>query len=367
MDNEAIEEYEIPGSDNPVTDIPVTEEPVPEKPETDIRTARNTFTRVGFSFFMLALASITMQFAVSQFVNWAFPSFVPSSLANYALILLPMYLIAVPICVFFLKKLEPSQLEQKSISFGAVLGFLLMCLPIMYAGNFFGAWVTRIIAENAGNAGNGGGSSSESITSLILGSDILSNLIFVGLIAPVIEEFLFRKLLIDRIVKYGEGIAIFTSALMFGLFHGNFTQFFYAFGLGLMFSYVYCRTGKIRYSIILHMIVNTLGSVVAPFVLSKVDLNALDQLSKMAADDPKFTDTVTEILPGLMLLLLYAGVLLIMAIVGLVLLIVRRRRFVLDNPELPIPYGKKVSTVWLNIGMVLFVLITAGMFFLSHY
>lgn len=299
MDSEIVQENEIQVTENPGIETPGIENKV-----TDIRAARKIFSRVGFSFFMLALASVAMQAAVFQFIDWAFPKWTASSLINYALILLPMYLIATPICIFFLRKLEPRPLEQKPLTFGSFLGFLMMCLPIMYAGNFLGMFVTNLIVDNTGST------STESITTLILGSDLLANLIFIGLIAPIVEELLFRKFLIDRIAKYGEGIAVLTSALMFGLFHGNFTQFFYAFGLGLMFAYVYCRTGKLRYSIILHMIINTLGSVLAPFILSKVDMDALIRISEMEADDPKITQMMADVLPGLLILLLYAGVLL---------------------------------------------------------
>ena len=52
---------------------------------------------------------------------------------------------------------------------------------------------------------------------------------------------------------------------MFGLFHLNLFQFFYAFGLGLMFGYVYMRTSQLRYSIVMHMIINFNGSVLAPW------------------------------------------------------------------------------------------------------
>lgn len=316
---------------------------------TDIRAARNVFSKVGFAFFMLAAISMVIQLAVIYVLNRAFPEGLQSSLQIYAAMLLPVYLIATPVCIYLLRRIEPRTLEQKSISFGSLLIFLLMCLPIMYGGNFLGSTITEKIAEYTGT------SSSESLTSLIMGSDLLSNFIFVGLLAPIIEEILFRKLLIDRIVVYGEGVAVVTSALMFGMFHGNFTQFFYAFGLGLMFAYVYCRTGKLRYSIALHMTINTLGAVLAPFIVSKVDLGALQRLGEMEADDPGFTDIMADSLPGLITLLIYGGVLLIMAIIGFVLLIIRRKRFVLEKPALIIPEGKRFSTIWMNIGMFLFI------------
>ena len=51
------------------------------------------------------------------------------------------------------------------------------------------------------------------------------------------------------------------SALMFGLFHMNLYQFFYAFLLGLVFGYVYLRTRRLRYTVFMHMSINAIGGV----------------------------------------------------------------------------------------------------------
>ena len=67
----------------------------------------------------------------------------------------------------------------------------------------------------------------------------------------------------------GPAVAMSVSALVFGLAHGNFYQFFYAFLLGLIFAYIYLRTGKVRYSMMLHMMVNFCGSVI-PILLMRV-------------------------------------------------------------------------------------------------
>ncbi len=79
--------------------------------------------------------------------------------------------------------------------------------------------------------------------------------------APLLEEWIFRKLLIDRLHIFGEPTAILASALLFGLVHGNSAQFFLAFFLGLLFGVLYCKTGKIRYTILLHAIINFFASL----------------------------------------------------------------------------------------------------------
>ena len=84
-------------------------------------------------------------------------------------------------------------------------------------------------------------------------------LVMVGAIAPVMEELIFRKLLLDRLRPFGDRCAILVSAVAFGLFHMNLYQLFYATALGLVFAGVVVKTGRIWHTIALHAIVN-LGS-----------------------------------------------------------------------------------------------------------
>lgn len=79
------------------------------------------------------------------------------------------------------------------------------------------------------------------------------------LIAPIFEELIFRKVLMDRIGVYGERLAIIVSALSFGGFHGNFQQFFFTTVAGLVLALIYAKTKKIIYPIILHFINNAYG------------------------------------------------------------------------------------------------------------
>ena len=76
------------------------------------------------------------------------------------------------------------------------------------------------------------------------------------------EELVFRGLLAGRLARYGQKPGAFISALLFGLYHANLEQFFYAFALGLLLSYAYYRTGLLRTSVLLHMLFNIIGSVV---------------------------------------------------------------------------------------------------------
>ena len=96
--------------------------------------------------------------------------------------------------------------------------------------------------------------------------------IYAVLGAPVMEELAFRKLLLDAAHPYGEIPAIFLSALLFGLMHGNAAQFLLAFSLGLMLAAVYMRTGRVIYTILMHFLINLTATIPDFFALAGIDV-----------------------------------------------------------------------------------------------
>lgn len=89
--------------------------------------------------------------------------------------------------------------------------------------------------------------------------DGLSMFLYTGLGAPIAEEILFRGLLLRSIEPYGKKFAIFSSALLFGLFHGNLSQAPFAFCVGLVLGYVTLEH-NIAWAMVLHMFNNLIIS-----------------------------------------------------------------------------------------------------------
>ena len=126
--------------------------------------------------------------------------------------------------------------------------------------------------------------------------------------------------------------------------------------MGLVFGYIYTRTGRLRYTVLLHGIVNFMGAVVAPWIISLLDMDALMNMDANASPE-EIMMLYGEMLPGLMVYLLYALFLMGMAIAGLVLLILKCRRLIWKEADAQLPKGTAVKTVYLNVGMVLYVLL----------
>ena len=95
---------------------------------------------------------------------------------------------------------------------------------------------------------------------------ILFALLCTVLIAPICEEYIFRRLLLDRLLFLGDWSAIVISSLFFGLFHTNLYQFLYAFAVGLVLGYVRIMTGSMRWNILLHMFINLFCGVLISYL-----------------------------------------------------------------------------------------------------
>lgn len=81
------------------------------------------------------------------------------------------------------------------------------------------------------------------------------------IVAPILEELTYRRLLIPRLRPYGDRFAIIASALCFGLMHGNLYQFLYAFATGIILGYVFLKTGCLWQTMLLHAVYNLVGGV----------------------------------------------------------------------------------------------------------
>lgn len=88
------------------------------------------------------------------------------------------------------------------------------------------------------------------------------NLITYAVLPGVVEEFLYRGWILGALQPCGERRALVLSALLFGLAHGNLTQLPFAFLLGLLFGYVYLRTGRLWVGVVIHFLNNAMSVVI---------------------------------------------------------------------------------------------------------
>lgn len=93
-----------------------------------------------------------------------------------------------------------------------------------------------------------------------IGDGGLAGIVAVVLVAPVVEEFIFRGLIMTRLAGAMPGwLAAALSAAIFGVCHGHPVWFAYTFVLGLAFGLMDLRLGSIWPSILAHMTFNAIG------------------------------------------------------------------------------------------------------------
>lgn len=77
------------------------------------------------------------------------------------------------------------------------------------------------------------------------------------ILAPVMEELVFRGICFGRIRKFTDKkMTIILSALLFGLYHMNLVQFIYAFLMGMVFGAIYEKYRNIKLVMVAHAFAN---------------------------------------------------------------------------------------------------------------
>ena len=147
------------------------------------------------------------------------------------------------------KKLEESLWLRRVEGPGLLAGAALA--PALYLGITLAmmalpeAWMDSYAEASAG-VGDGG----------------VGGVIAVVLVAPVVEEFIFRGLMMTRLARAMPGwLAAALSAAVFGACHGHPVWFAYAFALGVVFGLMDLRLGSIWPSILAHLVFNAIGQV----------------------------------------------------------------------------------------------------------
>lgn len=85
--------------------------------------------------------------------------------------------------------------------------------------------------------------------------------IVVGLLAPLVEEVVFRGAILRALLKWNQNhwLCIAISAALFGLSHFNPAQTPHAFLAGLLLGWMYYRTGSIVPGVVVHWVNNSVA------------------------------------------------------------------------------------------------------------
>ncbi len=310
--------------------------------ELDLATGRLTqqsatsyFSRFGwFAFTMAAIIQVVVTL-VSVVFTIACPSVMEHFAFGETLSFLTIYAIALPCSLPFLRKLPYEKPIPVKMTVGKFFIGFCICMALMTIGSNISQTFLSLVQNASGTT------TENPVAQAVSSVPWWFNLLTTVILAPVLEEILFRKILCTRLSALGEGFAIVLSAAFFALIHGNFYQIFYAFLIGAFLAFIYLKTGKLRYTIFYHMLINFFGGFVAPFIVGLVDFEAMYS--------GNFSALLDNILP-VMLLLVYEGFVLAVSTVGIVMVIIKRREFTLHKGILP-PPERWAGSLFLNGGI----------------
>ena len=162
------------------------------------------------------------------------------------------------------------------------------------------------------------------------GYELFMQFMYICVIGPICEEFIYRGLCIKLLSPFGSGLAVTFSAVAFGVMHGNVKQALPAMLTGFVYALVAVRYGSIVPTIIIHILNNIAASV--------TDYgNALGWTN---------TDVINRVINIVMLFLGFYGI--------IVLFTELLEKVYSDEPKCALPYRKRFFSVWTNVFCVIY-------------
>ena len=105
----------------------------------------------------------------------------------------------------------------------------------------------------------------------LINEPLYIDVIMAVFVAPILEEIVFRGVIMNNLRKYGIRVAIIIKSLLFGLSHYNIEMIVPAFLTGIIFSYVACKY-SIKYSILIHFFINAITKTSQVLAILRIDI-----------------------------------------------------------------------------------------------
>ena len=206
-------------------------------------------------------------------------SMIYSTLNKYILLLnLIAGIISIPIFAFLMKRDIDKERKEKTFKRYEKVNYLKYLLIIPF-GLFSMEWANMFVSILQMFMPDFMLNSYTQTEQAIYGSSIVIQIMAAGIIAPIVEELVFRGLVYKRLTKITDiKIAAVLSAVLFGVYHNNWVQAPYAFIIGLLAVFLYERYKSVVAPILFHMSAN-LTSVILSMALTGNTSDTTVQLS----------------------------------------------------------------------------------------
>lgn len=228
--------------------------------------------KAGWLYLIIACISIGISLLLTVlYVKSEFElDMIPNILLSEAMLIVPTFFML----LFSKDKVKDvlSIRKMKWSTFFGVIGFTMAASPLITLVNL----VSQLFVENTVAA------SSEQFLSL----HPLLLVFFVGVLAPVCEEVVFRGAIFGGMKKEGNVFkAVLASGLLFGLLHMNINQASYAFVIGILLGFLVEATGSIFSSIMFHVLINASNAIMMIFSGSVVTDEVMENAGAMVTTE----------------------------------------------------------------------------------
>ena len=272
-----------------------------------------------------SIEKIGFGIAIMFLISWIWAIFIRNklnltSIQNTIIGIIVLYVIGLCLFKLIIKNIPNYKIEKGKIS----LKELVLCFFLQFSSILVMSVLTVILSKITGNEIGG---EIDALTPLMLFQLLIFN--------PIIEEYVFRKLFADKLLKHGELLFMLTSSFCFSIVHGvslGIPQILYTFILGMIWSYVYIKSGNLLVPIILHSLSNLFGSVI---------IQSLQSVS------------------------IYSMCIMLMGIVGIILFFSNKKKIKIDNDNKLIT-KLALKDIFFNKGILFYIIITITMFIFKN-
>lgn len=91
-----------------------------------------------------------------------------------------------------------------------------------------------------------------------------------AVVPAIVEEFIFRGIILEEYLKEGTRAAVLISSIYFALLHFSLGSVLYGFFFGIIFALVRIGTGNLSYTIIMHCLFNLINVLLSYIPLNKI-------------------------------------------------------------------------------------------------
>ena len=158
--------------------------------------------------------------------------------------------------------------------------------------------------------------------------------ITVSIVPALVEEFAMRGLVLGSLRKYGNMFAVVMSSLLFGLMHGNLTQFVFAFITGIGLGLCVIISDSLWPAITVHFINNFMSIVLDDWIA------------------PHLSDS-----EYIWMFIIYMAALFVIGLAAFIIIMVKYKKPLHEKPDTVLSLGQRTELFIVSPAMIILLLI----------